>query len=64
VRCAQKMTRRGGAGKGSGSILCSDCRGTEHGQTHTMDRTGAVALRVALESAVQLGRGYEMNRQA
>jgi hypothetical protein len=50
VRCAQKMTRRGGAGKVSGS---EGCRGAEHGQACTKDHTGAVALRVALESAVQ-----------
>jgi hypothetical protein len=55
------MTRRGGAGKGSGS---KGCRGSEHGQTRTKDRTGAVAVRAALESAVQVGRGYEVNRQA
>jgi hypothetical protein len=29
-----------------------------------MDRTGAVALRAAFESAVQLGRSDEVNRQA
>jgi hypothetical protein len=61
VRCAQKMTRRGGAGKGSGS---EDCRGAEHGQACTKDRTGAVALRTAIESAVQLGQGDEVNRQS
>jgi hypothetical protein len=33
VRCAQKMTRRGGAGKGSGS---KGCRGAEHGQACTL----------------------------
>jgi hypothetical protein len=33
-------------------------------QACTKDRTGAVALRAALESAVQLGRGDEVNRQA
>jgi hypothetical protein len=55
------MTRRGGAGRGSGS---KGCRGAEHGQPCTMERAGAVALRVALESAVQLGRGDESNRQA
>jgi hypothetical protein len=31
---------------------------------YTKERTGAVALRAALESAVQLGRGDEGNRQA
>jgi hypothetical protein len=61
VRCAQKMTRRGGAGKGSGS---KGCRGAEHGQACTKERTGAVAVRAALESAVQLGRGDEGNRQS
>jgi hypothetical protein len=61
VRCAQKMTRRGGAGKGSGS---EGCRGAEHGQACTKDRTGAVDLRTAVESAVQLGRGDEVNRQS
>jgi hypothetical protein len=55
------MTRRGGAGKGSGS---KGCRGAEHGQACTKERTGAVALRAALESAVQLGQGDEVNRQA
>jgi hypothetical protein len=61
VRCAQKMTKRGGAGKGS----CSKgCRGAEHGQACTKERTGAVAARAALESAVQVGRGNEGNRQA
>jgi hypothetical protein len=55
------MTRRGGAGKGSGS---KGCRGAEHGQACTKERTGAVAVRAALESAVQGGRGDEGNRQA
>jgi hypothetical protein len=55
------MTRRGGAGKGSGS---KGCRGAEHGQACTKERTGAVAVRAALESAVQVGRGNEGNRQA
>jgi hypothetical protein len=53
--------RRGGAGKGSGS---KGCRGAEHGQACTKERTGAVAVRAALESAVQVGRGDEGNRQA
>jgi hypothetical protein len=48
------MTRRGGAGKGSGS---NACRGAAHGQACTKEPTGAVAVRAALESAVQLGRG-------
>jgi hypothetical protein len=55
------MTRRGGAGKGSGS---KGCRGAEHGQACTKERTGAVAVRAALKSAVQVGRGDEGNRQA
>jgi hypothetical protein len=56
------MTRLGGAGRGSGS---KGCRGAEHAydQTCTKDCTGAVALRAALESDVQLGRGNEVNRQ-
>jgi hypothetical protein len=49
-------------GKGSRSKGCG--RGAEHGQTCAMDRTGAVALRVALESAVQHGRGDKVHRQA
>jgi hypothetical protein len=53
-----QMTRRG-AGKGSGS---QGCRGAEHGQICTKDRTSAVALKAALESAVQLGRGDEGNK--
>jgi hypothetical protein len=48
---------RGVAGKGSR-------RGAAQGQTYTKDRTGLVALGAALESAVQLGRGDEVNRQA
>jgi hypothetical protein len=55
------MTRRGGAGKGSGS---KGCRGAEHGQACTKELTGAVAVRAALESAVQVGRSDEGNRQA
>jgi hypothetical protein len=55
------MTRRGGAGKSSGS---KGCRGAERGQACTKERTGAVAVRAALESAVQVGRGNEGNRQA
>jgi hypothetical protein len=55
------MTRRGGAGKGSGS---KGRRGAEHGQACTKERTGAVAVGAALESAVQVGRGDEGNRQA
>jgi hypothetical protein len=54
-----EMTRRGGARKGS-----KGCRGAEHGQTYTKERTGAVAVRAALESAVQVGRGDEGNMQA
>jgi hypothetical protein len=61
VRCAQKMTRRGGAGKGSGS---KGRRGAEHGQACTKERNSAVAVRAALESAMQVGRGDEGNRQA
>jgi hypothetical protein len=55
------MTRRGGVGKGTGS---KGCRGAEHDQACTEERTGAVAVRAALESAVQVGRGNEGNRQA
>jgi hypothetical protein len=55
------MTRRGGAGKGSGS---KGRGGAEHGQACTKERTGAVAVRAALESAVQVGQGLEGNRQA
>jgi hypothetical protein len=55
------MTRRGGVGKGTGS---KGCRGAEHGQACTKERTGAVAVRAALESAVQVGRGNEGHRQA
>jgi hypothetical protein len=55
------MTRRGGAGNGSGS---KGCRGAKHGQACTKERNGAVAVRAALESAVQVGRGDEGNRQA
>jgi hypothetical protein len=36
----------------------------QHGQACTKGRTGAVALRAAVELAVQLGRGDEVNRQA
>jgi hypothetical protein len=56
-----EMVRWGGAGKGSAS---KGWRGAEHGQTCPMDRTGAVALRAALESAVPRGPGNEVNRQA
>jgi hypothetical protein len=55
------MTRMREAGKGSRS---EGCRGAEHGQTCTTDRTGAVAVRAALESAVQPGRRDEANRQS
>jgi hypothetical protein len=55
------MTRRGGAGKGSGS---KGRGGAEHGQACTKERTGAVAVWAALESAVQVGRGDKGNRQA
>jgi hypothetical protein len=48
------MTRTGVAGKGSRS---EGRRGAKHGQAYTKDRTGAVALRAALESAVQLAIG-------
>jgi hypothetical protein len=50
-----------GAGKRCGS---TGCRGAEHGQACTKERTGDVALRAALESAMQRGRGDEGNRQA
>jgi hypothetical protein len=52
---------RGRAGKGSGS---KDCRGAEHGQACTKERTGAVAVRAAHKWAVQVGRADEGNRQA
>jgi hypothetical protein len=55
------MTRREVAGKGSCS---TGCRGAEHGQACTKDCTGAVALRAALESAVQPGRGDEVDKEA
>jgi hypothetical protein len=54
------MTRRGGAGKGSGS---KGCRGAEHGQACTKEHTSTGAVAV-LESAVLVGRGDEGNRQA
>jgi hypothetical protein len=59
--CAQNMTGRGGAGKDSGS---KSCRGAEHGQAGTKDPTGAVALRAAVKSGVQLGRGLAKLREA
>jgi hypothetical protein len=49
MRCAHKMTRRGGVGKGIGSI---GCRCAEHGQTCVEDRTGAVGLGAANYRAV------------
>jgi hypothetical protein len=60
IEC-EMCTENGGAGKGSGS---KGCRGAEHGQECTKECTGAVAVRAALESAVQVGRGDEGNRQA
>jgi hypothetical protein len=57
VRCAQRVTKREVAGKDSRS---TGCRGAEHDQVCTKDHAGAVALRAALESAVQLGRGSEV----
>jgi hypothetical protein len=53
-----EMTR-GGAGKGRG---IKGCRGAEHGQACAEDCTDAVAVRAALESAVQLGRGLARPR--
>jgi hypothetical protein len=50
------MTKRGVAGKGSGS---KGCRSAEHGQTCTKECTGAVADRAVLESAVQLGEAMK-----
>jgi hypothetical protein len=50
-----------GEWKGSRS---EGCRGVEHGQTCTEDCTDVVAVRAALESSVELGRGEEVNRQA
>jgi hypothetical protein len=55
------MTRRGGAGKGSGN---KGRRGAEHGQACTKQCTGAVAVRAAPASAVQVGQGDEGNRHA
>jgi hypothetical protein len=40
------------------------CRGAERGQTCTWDRTVDVPHTAALESAVQLGQGNEVNKQA
>jgi hypothetical protein len=57
----EKKERKGVAGKGSRN---EGCRGAEHRQTCNMDRTGTVAVRAALESAVQLGPGQKVNRQA
>jgi hypothetical protein len=56
MRCAQNRTRRGVFGKGYSS---RGCTGAEHGQICTNRPAGA-----ALESAVQLGRGDVVNRQA
>jgi hypothetical protein len=47
------------AGNGS-----QGCRGAERGQTCTWDRTVDVPHTAALQSAVQLGQGNEVNRQA
>jgi hypothetical protein len=57
------MTRSGVARKGSCS---AGCRGAEHSQTCTKDLACncAVPFRPALESAVQLGQGDEVNRQS
>jgi hypothetical protein len=48
-RCSCKHCGRGVAGRGR-----EGCRGAEHGQTCTKDHTGAVAIRAALELAVEL----------
>jgi hypothetical protein len=61
VRCAQNMTKRRVAGKGSRS---KGCRGAEHGQACTKDCTGAVAFRAALESAVHSGEASRGGKQA
>jgi hypothetical protein len=50
---------RGVAGKGSRS---NGCGSVEYGQSITKDRASAVAVRAALESAVQLGRGTASQR--
>jgi hypothetical protein len=52
--------RQGGEGLGKAVAV----KVAEHGQACTKERTGAVAGRAALESAVQVGRGNEGNRQA
>jgi hypothetical protein len=48
------MARKGSRSEG--------CKGPKHGQACAKGRTGA--LRAALETAVQLGRGVEVSRQA
>jgi hypothetical protein len=57
----KEMTRRGVAGKGSRS---EGCRGAEHGQTCTSIRIERVLPLQPLESAVQLGRGDQVHKQA
>jgi hypothetical protein len=52
----QQMTRRGLSGKGS---RIEGCRDAEH---DTKDSPGAVAVRAALSSAVQLGRARARRR--
>jgi hypothetical protein len=58
VRCAQKITRRGRAGKGSGS---KGCRGAEHDQYQ--EKHWCYGCQGST-SAVHVGRGDEGNRQA
>jgi hypothetical protein len=53
--------REGSGWESSGS---KGCRGAVHGQACSKERTGAVSVRAALESALQGGRGDEGNRQA
>jgi hypothetical protein len=52
------MTRTGGAGKGSGS---KGCRGAEHGQACTKERTSTEA--VALRAALEIGRATRARRR-
>jgi hypothetical protein len=76
----ENISESGGeVGDGAGkrvmeSVMCTErdeglgraiaAKVAEHGRACTKDRTGAVPLRAALESAVQIRRGDEMNRQA
>jgi hypothetical protein len=56
--------RKGQGGEGLGKAVAAKVAEVQNMARHVLRNAGAVALRAALEPAMQLGEGDEVNRQA